>query len=206
MNKYPIILALTCCLLSVSVSADQLPARGKLLVANEQVGGASFAKTVILLLHHDESGSLGLVINRPIDVSAMPSLELREDYAGFRNSFFWGGPVSLRTMRALLRTDTPPANAEKIVDSVYLVEIDADLLASDADSKTLRFFTGYAGWAAGQLQYELAFNSWRVISATERLVFAEDPGKIWQRLSRTQEYQVAIPPTDLLRAHAARDR
>ena len=177
-----------------------MPAKGKLLVATEEVVGSSFARTVILLLHHDESGSLGLVINRPIDISAMASLELRDDYAELRDSFYWGGPVAPRTMRALMRTDTPPENAEKIIDSVFLVEIDAALLAGAADSKTLRFFAGYAGWAAGQLQYELATNSWGVVPATEALVFAKEPAKIWKLLLRTQEYRVAVPQSDWLRA------
>lgn len=200
MSRFPSIFALACCLLCASVGAEQLPAKGKLLVATEDVVGSSFARTVILLLHHDESGSFGLVINRPIDVSAMASLQLLEDYAEFRDSFYWGGPVSTRTMRALMRTDAPPEDAEKILDSVYLVDIDAALLANAADSETLRFFAGYAGWTAGQLQYELALNSWRVVPATEALVFAKEPAKIWRLLLRAQEYRVAVPRTDHLLA------
>ena len=66
---------------------------GKFLVATEEVRGSYFAQTVILLLHHDETGSLGIVVNRPIDAAAMESLQLDEDLAAHRESFFWGGPV-----------------------------------------------------------------------------------------------------------------
>ena len=192
MRSFSVIIALAFCLLSVDVSAEQVPAKGMFLVATEEVEGPYFAKTVILLLHHDRTGSFGLVVNRPIDVSAMESLELREDLVAYSDSFYWGGPVSQSSMHALLRTDTPPERAEQIVDSIYLVEIDELLLARNADTSTLRFFAGYAGWGAGQLQYELAFNSWLVVPASEALVFADDDSDIWYQLTSKQQYRAAI--------------
>jgi putative AlgH/UPF0301 family transcriptional regulator len=53
------------CALPGSVIANPSPAKGKLLVATEQVGGDIFMKTVVLLLHYDETGAMGLVVNRP---------------------------------------------------------------------------------------------------------------------------------------------
>ena len=87
MPSFPAILALACCFLSADVSADQAPAKGMFLVATEEVDGPYFAKTVILLLHHDRTGSFGLVVNRPIDVSAMESLECgdRRVAVGYRS-------------------------------------------------------------------------------------------------------------------------
>lgn len=192
MRSFPAILVLACCFLSADASADPEPAKGMFLVATEEVEGPYFAKTVILLLHHDRTGSFGLVVNRPIDVSAMESLELREDLVTYSDSFYWGGPVSQSSLHALVRTATPPDKAEQIVDSVYLVEIDELLLARNADTSSLRFFAGYAGWGAGQLQYELAFNSWLVVPASEALVFADDDSDIWYQLTSKQQYRAAI--------------
>ena len=192
MSTFSRFLALACCFLSVGVSADQVPAMGKFLVATEEVRGSYFAQTVILLLHHDETGSLGIVVNRPIDAAAMESLQLDEDLAAHRESFFWGGPVSLSTVRALLRTDTPPEDAEQILDAVHLVDIDEALLATASNATKLRFFAGYAGWAPGQLERELAFDSWHIVPATEALVFAEDTGDIWRKLLLSQQYRAAV--------------
>jgi len=191
MSRFSRILALASCFLSAGVSADQLPAMGKLLVATEEVRGPSFAQTVILLLHHDETGSLGLVVNRPIDTATIESLQLHEDLKAYRDSFYWGGPVSQSTLRALLRTDTPPEDAEQIIDAVYLVDIDDALLATESNAAKLRFFAGYAGWSSGQLEYELALNSWHIVPATEALVFAEDTGDIWRKLLLSQQYRAA---------------
>ena len=192
MSRFSKFLALACCFVSASVCADQVPAAGKLLVATSEVGGPYFAKTVVLLLHHDQTGSFGVVVNRPIDASAIDSMPLHEDFAAYRASFYWGGPMSQSTVRALLRTDTPPEDAVQIFDAVHLMNVDEALLATESNAAKLRFFAGYAGWAPGQLEHELAFDSWHVLPATEELVFAEDAGDMWRKLLPSREYRAAV--------------
>ena len=192
MSRFSRFLALACCFVSASVCADQVPATGKLLVATDEVGGPYFAQTVVLLLHHDETGTLGVVLNRPIEASAVDSMRLREDLAAHRGSFYWGGPMSQSTVRALLRTDTLPEDAVQIFDAVHLVNVDEALLATASNAAKLRFFAGYAGWSQGQLEHELAFDSWHVLTATEKLVFAEDTGDIWRKLLPSREYRAAV--------------
>jgi putative transcriptional regulator len=197
-NRISTFLALACCLASAGASADEVPATGKLLVATNEVRGPYFEQTVILLLHHDQTGSLGIVLNRTIDAATMESMQLREDLAKFRDAFYWGGPMSQPTMRALLRTDTPPADAEHVFDAVHLVNLDEALLASASNTAKLRFFVGYAGWGPGQLQRELAIDSWHIVPATEELVFAEEAADIWHKLLPTQQYRAAISVTRTL--------
>ncbi len=191
MSRFSRFLALGCCFISAGVCADQVPATGKLLVATDELRGPYFAQTVVLLLHHDETGTLGVVVNRPIDASAIESLRLHEDLAAHRDSFYWGGPVLQSTVRALVRTDTPPEDAVQIFDTVHLVNMDDASLAIASNAAKLRFFVGYAGWSAGQLEHELAFDSWHMLPATEELVFAEDTGDIWRKLLPPRQYQAA---------------
>jgi putative transcriptional regulator len=98
-------------------------------------------------------------------------------------------------VKALLRTDTPPADAVQIFDAVHLVNMDEALLATAASAVKLRFFVGYAGWSAGQLEHELALHSWHIVAATEEIVFAEDTGDIWRKLLLTQQYRAALSVT-----------
>ncbi len=191
MSRFSTFLALACCFISAGADADQVPATGKLLVATDEVRGPYFAQTVILLLHHDETGALGLVVNRPIDASAMESLPVREDLAAHRGTFYWGGPLSQSTVRALLRTDTPPEDAVQIFDAVHLVNMDEVSLATASKAPMLRFFVGYAGWSKGQLERELEIDSWYILPATEELVFAEDTGDIWRKLLSSRQYRAA---------------
>lgn len=178
-------------LLPAAAAADPSPAQGKLLVATELVEGELFANTVILLLHYDDTGAFGLVVNRPTDVRPEELLADEEGIAGYRGTLFWGGPVHMDSLRALLRTDEPPAGAEKIIDSVYLVSFADALQQGPTDSTKLRLFIGYAGWAPGQLDYELGRSSWRVMPATDDLVFAEEPQDLWKRLAPIHEQRAA---------------
>ena len=180
-------------LLPVSAGADQVPARGKLLVATELVQGELFAKTVVLMLHYDETGAFGLVVNRPTDVRPEELLADEDAIAGYSGTLFWGGPVQMDSLRALLLTDEPPEGAEKIIESVYLVSYEHALEAVPMmDSSNLRFFIGYAGWAPRQLDKEMAHGSWRVLPGTTEHVFSREPKTLWQRLTPPKDQRVAI--------------
>lgn len=179
-------------LLPAAVAADLLPARGTLLVATDVVQGQLFANTVVLLLHSDETGAFGLVVNRPTDVQPSEVLGDDDAIADYRGTLFWGGPVQMDSLRALLLTDSPPGEAEQISESVYLVSYEDAIEAGPADTSRLRLFIGYAGWAPGQLENELARGSWRVLPASSELIFAEDPRTLWNRLAPTHEQRAAL--------------
>ena len=182
-------LVLAAWLLPVTAVADR-PAKGRLLVATEVVQGEVFAKTVILLLHYDEHGAMGIVVNRPTDVELHEVLADVEVFSAYPGTLFWGGPVRMHSLRALLRTDSPPEGAEAIVGSVYQVPID-DNLKDWADPARLRYYIGYAGWSAGQLDRELARGSWLVVSASDDHVFSKEPRALWKRLSPPSEHRAA---------------
>jgi len=182
-------------LLPAAASAAEVPEQGKLLVATELVEGELFAETVVLLLFYDETGAFGLVVNRPTDVSPDELLADEEGIADYDGTLFWGGPVQMDSLRALLRTDEPPEEAEKILDSVYLVSLEDALQMGPTDPARLRLYIGYAGWAPGQLDYELARGSWRVVPATDELVFAEAPRELWKQLAPAHEQRAAAKTT-----------
>jgi len=198
MNRFPMVLALACCVISHGTDAAEDLGKGKLLVATEVVQGRAFAESVILLLNYDATGAVGLVVNRPTEAlpaQALPELAGLDRYEG---TLYWGGPVELFTLRALLRSDAPPDNAVPIFDRVHLALLDEKLLDGASSNANLRFFVGYAGWAPGQLEQELAFGSWHIVAATEALVFADDPGGIWRRLLPPPLRKVSVDRTRML--------
>jgi len=195
MKRFVTLLVLVTWLLPVASGKDLQPAKGRLLVATELVGGDFFTQTVILLLHYDATGAMGIVINRPTEVEPQELLDDVAPITGYSAPVYWGGPVQMNSLRALLRTDTPPSGAEAIVGSVHQVVIDDALNIAPADSANLRLFIGYAGWSAGQLDSEMARGSWHVVPASDEHVFAEDPRTLWKRLTRPRELHVAVPLT-----------
>jgi putative transcriptional regulator len=118
-----------------------------------------------------------------LPAQALPEIAGIDHYEG---PLYYGGPVELFTLRALLLADAPPDHTIPIFDSVYLVPLEDNLLDGAESKANLRFFIGYAGWAAGQLDRELAIGSWHIVAATEAIVFADDPDGIWRSL---------LPPT-----------
>jgi putative transcriptional regulator len=184
--------------ISHGINAEEDLGKGKLLVATEVVQGRAFAETVILLLNYDATGAVGLVVNRPteaVPAQALPELAGLDRYEG---TLYWGGPVELFTLRALLHSDAPPDNAVPIFDGVHLALLDENLLDGASSNANLRFFVGYAGWAPGQLEQELAFGSWHIVAATEALVFADDPGGIWRRLLPPPVRRVSVDKNRML--------
>ncbi len=108
MRVYFVLTLLVIAALPMRADADSEPARGKLLVATELVRGADFEQSVVLLLHYDDNGALGLIVNRSTAVhpgEALPDLEDIERYDG---KIYYGGPVETHALSALMRTGDPP--------------------------------------------------------------------------------------------------
>jgi putative transcriptional regulator len=188
MTRYLTWLLCAAWLLPAAAAADLAPAKGRLLVATEEVRGEIFAETVILLLAHDESGAMGLVVNRPTEVGLEELLEETEAIAGYRTTVYWGGPVEMDSLSALANSGASAEAAEEIVTSVYRVPFDAALEKAAAEPASTRFYLGYAGWAPGQLDHELARGSWLVLPGSGDIVFADDPKRLWERLRPIDEY------------------
>ena len=169
-------------LLPVMTLADQQPAKGRFLVATDVVQGEIFGGTVILLIHYDETGAMGLVVNRPTDVSPAELVEDESAFAGYDGEIFWGGPVQMGSLRALMLTDSPPPGAESVLPTVHQVPANDELFEEASNASSLRFYIGYSGWGPGQLDGEMARGSWHVVPATDEQVFAEDPRALWERL------------------------
>jgi putative transcriptional regulator len=161
------------------------PATGRFLVASRSLHEPHFAKTVVYLLQHDEEGSLGLIINRVLNITlgeALPGTELAN--LGVHR-LRYGGPVRSQHIIMLLRSVDSLHHAVPILDGIYASNNMGLLQQLDATNKPveeLRLFLGHAGWGAGQLQGEVRRDDWFVIDGDVAMVFGVNPGKLWERL------------------------
>ncbi|MGI9606198.1 MAG: YqgE/AlgH family protein [Acidimicrobiales bacterium] len=158
---------------------------GDLLIASPGMHDATFDRTVILLLEHDESGSMGLVLNRPSDISVSDALP---DMSGVADPcvLFLGGPVEEGTALVLAEPVDPAAPAMHYMnDGIGLVDLGASVDAL-TDLIRVRVFSGYAGWGPRQLEGELRTGSW--IAATPDPTDMWDPAcdMLWARVLRRQ--------------------
>jgi putative transcriptional regulator len=176
------VLLLTLLCLSAQAVADVAPARGRLLVATRELQDPNFAETVILIIEHDEGGTLGVVINRPSQVrpaDLFPRLAGARDYQG---RLYYGGPIALLNAFALIRAVQPPRDAEHVFDNVYASGSLTVLADNPGSEERVRLYMGHAGWAPGQLDAEIAWGSWQVMPGDAGLVFANDSESVWRSL------------------------
>jgi putative transcriptional regulator len=167
--------------------------RGQLLVATPPLADPNFDRTVILMLEHGESGSLGLVLNRPSDAALDDVLPDWRPVASAPATVFIGGPVSPEAVIALARgDDVSDEGWVALFDDLGTVDIGRDPTFLGGDVRELRVFLGYAGWGPGQLAGELEAGAWFVVDALPSDPFACDPDALWGDVLRRQRGRLAI--------------
>jgi putative transcriptional regulator len=152
--------------------------QGKLLVSSPALVDPNFRKTVVLIAHHDEEGAMGLVLSRPSDVEAVEAVPLLAGLPGANEPVFVGGPVQPEAFMVLAEFDDVSQAAAPIMNGLGFMPADAE--PDDLTILRLRLFAGYSGWSPGQLEAELAEDSWIVVDATPEDVFADDPDELWR--------------------------
>lgn len=164
------------------------PARGKLLVAAPGMRDPNFSHAVVLLVLHDpDEGAMGVVVNRPSDVTLA---EVLPDLTHRRDRLWQGGPVLPTSLLTLVRRPTDATDSEVVFGDVHMLTSRAAFeraVTSDLPAARLRAFAGHAGWAPGQLETELARGDWSLMPATAEIVFAADPARVWPKLMQRPE-------------------
>lgn len=165
-------------------AADEIQS-GVFLVADRKIMDPNFGRTVVLILHHDEGGSSGLVINRPTP-QTLPDLLPHVTWVVPPEPIFDGGPVLREeTLTLLFRTATPSQEMNAVFEDVYVTQkarIFASLLQDETQSEVYRLFSGYAGWAPGQLQGEMRRGDWHVLAGDVDVLFEENVAQVWSKM------------------------
>lgn len=164
---------------------------GQLLVAMPSLADPNFERSVTLLCQHDESGAVGLVINRPASFDfdrVLEQLDLKRGAADIEVPVFVGGPVQPERGFVLHRAGGPDWDSSHAIGARWSITTSRDILAALADGsgpQPALLVLGYAGWTAGQLEQELGENAWLTAAATEQILFEIDPGQRWQAATQS---------------------
>jgi putative transcriptional regulator len=156
---------------------------GKFLIAVPGLRDPNFERTVVLICDHSNDGAFGLIINRILLNSFMPFLgwlDIKESIVDL--PVFYGGPVKPEQGYMLYVPERRNYASINIGDRLALTtekEILVDVAAGRGPGKFL-FTLGYAGWSAGQLEYELMLDSWLLAPVNNNLVFDIPVGERWK--------------------------
>ena len=170
---------------------------GKLLVASRSLSDPDFAGTVVLLVHYDEKGALGLILNRRTDIPLSRVLDLKaaEDRS---DPVYLGGPVGPSAVFALFESSAKIEKAENIFGGVYLISDKAlfeQTISARPDPGVFHVYLGYAGWTQDQLRTEAQLGAWFVFPADAATVFNSDPDTLWlQMIQKTELHLAKIEP------------
>ena len=163
---------------------------GHFLIAMPAMVDPNFKGTVTYLCEHNERGALGVVVNRPTDLTMESLLEQIEikvsDLALSQRKVHFGGPVSVEHGFVLHRSHGS-WNSSIVVSDELSLTTSKDILEAVAQGGGPREWLltlGYAGWGAGQLEEEIAANAWLTVPADEAIVFDTPVEQRWQAAAR----------------------
>jgi putative transcriptional regulator len=188
-------LLLTAALPAPTALPQRASLAGQLLVAAPSMGDPRFYQTVIMLVRHDRSGAMGIVVNRPLQerplAALLEALGEKADGAAGNVRIFAGGPVQPELGFVLHSAEYRRADTMEIDGHLAMTssrEILRDIADNRGPKQSLVAF-GYAGWAPGQLEGELVQGVWFTAPADAKLIFEEERGRVWENAvtRRTQD-------------------
>jgi putative transcriptional regulator len=166
-------------------SSNQLT--GHLLIAMPRMMDPNFHQTVTYICEHSDQGTLGIIINRPLDLDLGEMLQqlslVPDDLALSNQPILQGGPVELERGFVIHESPKEWESTLQIQDSIYVTtsqDILSALAAGKGPQRSL-VALGYAGWGAGQLEAEIVENSWLNVPATNSIIFETPFQSRWEQ-------------------------
>ncbi len=143
------------------------PTKGHLLIAEPSIiGDVSFNRSVVLLADHTDDGSIGFIMNKPLEYSLsdlVPEIEVP-------HKIYNGGPVEQDNLYFIHKVPKLIPNSIEISSGIYwggdFSEVQKLINSGKIVTNEIRFFLGYSGWDAQQLYDELKANSWVIVENT----------------------------------------
>ena len=182
-----ILLSLTAALLLAPASAlaQAETARTFLLVAQPDMLDPNFSRTVVLVMRPEDGGPLGVILNRPTPVQLRELYPDRAELAARDDLVFFGGPVQPDALLFAFRSAVKPPKGLNVTGDIYISgfsEVLDELLEHPENANEQRFFAGYAGWAQGQLEFEIARGGWYTLPLEVDAIFKMNPFTLYDEL------------------------
>jgi len=158
--------------------------RGKILLAEPFMVDPNFKRAAVLLCEHSkEEGSIGFILNRPLQTKID---ELIDDFPDFDSELFFGGPVQVDSVHYLHSVGNLLEGSVEVAKGVYwggdFEKLKFLIYSELIKPNQIRFFVGYAGWADGQLLDEMGYGSWLLANMDANYVFNLKPEILWQSI------------------------
>ena len=157
------------------------PKQGRILISEPLLSDTYFKRSVVFITEYSDKGAVGFVLNKPVD---LPLSEILTDFPNFNANVYVGGPVAKDTIHFLHTLGKLVPNSVHVIDNIYWGG-DFDSLKElinegIVEPSQVRFFLGYSGWSANQLEDEIVNNAWLVSGVESSKIMSADKD-IWKR-------------------------
>lgn len=170
------------------------PQKGRIIISEPFLQGNYFCRSTVLLVDYSTTGAVGFILNKPFETRIK---ELINIIPGYIPEVFAGGPVGNDSLFYIHTLGEKIKGSLKVKDELYwggdFDEVISAIATGSAQPDQVKFFIGYSGWSPGQLEDEIAENSWLVTEADIKLIMksnqnfwldsvknAGGPYEIWQ--------------------------
>ncbi len=152
---------------------------GQLLIASPSLQDPNFSRTVVLVSLHTKEGAMGVVLNRPSEVTVGEAVPQLEEAGSEDELVYVGGPVSPTSIVCLAEFLDPAAAGLLVLGRIGFPAAEAGIEELAEATARRRVFAGYAGWSEGQLDAEVEQGDWIAQAALPQDIFTELPEELW---------------------------
>jgi putative transcriptional regulator len=158
-----------------------VPQPGRVLISEPGLADGNFKRSVILIVEHNATGTIGFVLNRTLDFDLK---ELLPDFPSFNAAISIGGPVSPNSIQFIHSLGDIIPDTIKIADGLYwggnFDAIKSLIVMGKVTPRNVKFFVGYSGWGVEQLAKEIDEESW-VVSELDLVQIMASHDDLWKK-------------------------
>lgn len=169
------------------------PYKGHLLISEPNMLDPNFKRSVILLTDHNDVESVGFILNQPTQVGIN---DLIDDFPPFNSCVYIGGPVQKDTLHFIHSLGEKIDGSIPVGDNLYwsgnFKTLQQLVANKEIFSSQIRFFAGYSGWGAGQLETELGEQSWIVVPGNSEIALRQNNNELWRSFISQMDKEYAI--------------
>ena len=164
-----------------SIDNNKVAKQGRVLISEPFLNDTYFKRSVVLLTEHSSEGSIGFVLNKPVNLAVNDVLN---DFPEIDTEVSIGGPVNTNTIHYIHTLGEIIPNSVKVLKNLYWggdFEVIKDMINSGRiKGPEIRFFLGYAGWSPNQLESELSENAWLVSEMKPEIIMQGPGDNLWK--------------------------
>lgn len=161
------------------------PIKGAIIIAEPLIEDPNFERSVILLTEHNDDGTVGFILNRPLELTLG---DLVEDLSGISSKVYEGGPVQKDEMYIIHQCGKDIAGSVPITSSLWwggdFNEIQEKITSGVLAAENFKLFLGYSGWSFGQLNQEVRDRSWVILDSKKFQIFNRESGELWKEVMK----------------------